>query len=279
MSVQTNGDPVYALGQSAEEERRLQRQSALMDPATRRLFEAAGIGPGMKVLDVGSGAGDVAMLAAGMVGPTGSVVGVERNPTIVETARRRTRAAGHANVTFVAGDIREVALDNDFDAVVGRLILCHLPDPVATLRELLPHLRSGGVAAFYELDLAVPGTSYPTTPLSEKVFRWVGQAFTAAGVDVTAGTGMHRIFLDAGLEAPHILADALTGGSPAFVEEMTTYAAETLHTLLPVLIKGGFATADEVGIDTLAGRWRDELLAHRSIIRANLFMGAWAHKA
>ena len=277
MSTQTNSDPVYALGQSEEEERRLQRQSVLMDPATRRLFDAAGIGPGLKVLDIGSGAGDVAMLAARVVGPTGSVVGVEMNPAIVETARRRARAAGHTNVTFVAGDIRDVPFDDDFDAVVGRLILCHVPDPAAMLRRLVPHLRSGGVAAFYELDLTVPGAAYPTTPLSEKVFRWVVQGLTYAGVDATTGTGLHRTFLDAGLEAPELLVDALAGGSPAALEELTIYAAETVRTILPALIKGGFATEAEVGIDTLAGRWRDELLAHRSIVRANLFIGAWAH--
>src|SRR4051794_41810985 len=102
MTAQTNGD-TYWLGRSEAEEQRLKRQAALHAPMTRRLFEAAGIGPGMKVLDLGSGAGDVAMLAARMVGPTGSVVGVDINPVVLEAAQRRVRAAGNANNTFVAG--------------------------------------------------------------------------------------------------------------------------------------------------------------------------------
>src|SRR3954454_23790260 len=97
MTEQTNDD-TYAMGRTTAEEVRLQRQAVLGEPATRRLFEAAGIGPGMKVLDLGSGAGDVAMLAARMVGPTGSVVGVDINPTIVQTARQRAQARGLPNV-------------------------------------------------------------------------------------------------------------------------------------------------------------------------------------
>src|SRR4051794_6789494 len=99
MSARANDS--YALGRSEEEERRLQRQGALLAPFTRRLFAAAGIGPAMKVLDLGTGAGDVALIAAEMVGPGGSVVGVDHNPAILETARHRTTAAGHANITFI----------------------------------------------------------------------------------------------------------------------------------------------------------------------------------
>jgi hypothetical protein len=90
---------------------------------------------------------------------------------------------------------------------------------------------------------------------------------------------MHRIFLDAGLDAPQGLTDALTGGSPAFIEEFTAYVAETVRSLLPLLIQGGIATAEEVDIDTLAARCRDEALGHGSVIRSFLFMGAWAPKA
>jgi tRNA A58 N-methylase Trm61 len=100
MSAQSPED-TYAMGRTEAEERRLQLQAALHEPDTRRLFEAAGIGAGMKVLDLGSGAGDTAMLAAEMVGPTGRVVGVDMNATILETARRRALEAGHANITFL----------------------------------------------------------------------------------------------------------------------------------------------------------------------------------
>ena len=68
----------YALGSTDTEHERLIRQAVYLAPLTERLFQEAGIGPGQRVLDLGSGVGDVAMLAARLVGPSGEVVGVER---------------------------------------------------------------------------------------------------------------------------------------------------------------------------------------------------------
>jgi ubiquinone/menaquinone biosynthesis C-methylase UbiE len=98
------------------------------------------------------GAGDVALLAARLVGSEGEVVGIDTNPSIIETARARARDAGCSNVSFVAGDIRELSLPQDFDAVVGRYVLMFMPDPVAAMRAVVGHLRPGGIAAFPEPD-------------------------------------------------------------------------------------------------------------------------------
>jgi len=68
----------YVLGDTGAEHARLVRQAAIFNPFTERLFRDAGIGPGQRVLDIGSGVGDIAMLVARLVGPTGEVVGVER---------------------------------------------------------------------------------------------------------------------------------------------------------------------------------------------------------
>jgi ubiquinone/menaquinone biosynthesis C-methylase UbiE len=67
----------YALGSTDAEHERLIRQAARLAPLTERLFREAGIGPGQRVLDLGSGVGDVAMLVARLVGPSGEVVGIE----------------------------------------------------------------------------------------------------------------------------------------------------------------------------------------------------------
>src|SRR5262252_2820612 len=97
----TGGTRGYVFDRTrADEERRLEKQSAIMDPFTERLFRDGGLGEGMRVLDLGSGAGDVAMLAARIVGTAGVVVGVEGSPVAIETARRRAAAAGLRHVTF-----------------------------------------------------------------------------------------------------------------------------------------------------------------------------------
>ena len=91
----------------------------------------------MRVLDVGSGAGDVALLAADLVGPTGEVVGVEVAPETIAIAEQRVAAAGLSNVRFVRADLRDLRLDEaPFDAIVGRWVLMYQPDPADLLRRL-----------------------------------------------------------------------------------------------------------------------------------------------
>ena len=84
-------DPIYTPGTSDSETQRLIAQSQIYDAATRRLMMDAGVESGMRVLDLESGACHVAMVAASVVGPTGQVVGVDRNPAILATARRRVQ--------------------------------------------------------------------------------------------------------------------------------------------------------------------------------------------
>ncbi len=84
---QRERDAIYVMGRTDHESRRLELQDGLFNAWTRGLFARAGIGPGMHVLDVGSGTGAVARLAAELVGEQGSVTGVDLNPAILETAR------------------------------------------------------------------------------------------------------------------------------------------------------------------------------------------------
>jgi ubiquinone/menaquinone biosynthesis C-methylase UbiE len=251
----TDPSDSYALGRSAAETERLIRQAQIYGPLTRQLFLAVGISSGMKVLDVGSGAGDVALLLADLVGPRGSVVGVEMNPTILETARARVRAAGWMNVTFFEGDVDDVGLDDDFDAVVGRWILMYLPDPVGVLRRLLSHLRPGGVVAFQENDFTYPPTTFPPAPLHEKVKRWTTPPPGSPGPEQQMGSKLYRTYLDAGLRAPQLRLEAPIGGGedwPGYA-----YVADTIRSLLPMLEQvGGLVSAEEVEVDTLADRLR-----------------------
>src|SRR5262245_46774583 len=118
-----NSTPQYALGSSDAEHERLIRQAGCLDPLTERLFREAGIVSGQRVLDIGSGVGDVAMLAARLVGPAGEVVGIERDPRSIARARERVMKAGLFHVSFMVGDVSETQGGGPYDAVVGRFIL------------------------------------------------------------------------------------------------------------------------------------------------------------
>src|SRR5262245_42152261 len=134
----------YVLGHGDRELERLATQARQIGPITRRIFVEAGIAPGLRVLDVGSGGGDVSLLLAELVGPKGEVVGADRSPVAIEAATRRVQAEGLANVRFVEGDPAVLAFDAPFDAIAGRYVLMFQPDPAAMLRGLARQLKPGG---------------------------------------------------------------------------------------------------------------------------------------
>ena len=274
MSKRNQTDPEYVMGRSAQETARLQKQSLLYNPSTRRLFEEAGITTGMKILDVGSGAGDVALLAADLVGPNGTVIGVDPNPSILQTARERVHAAGLGNVSFIAEDIRSVELDQDFDAVVGRVVLLYLDEPEALLRLLSGHLRPGGIVAFQDLDWTNGPTAVPPSRHLAQVWEWVPEMFRRAGLETQMGFKLHRIFLAAGLPAPTMHLYAPVGGGSDWAGY--DYMANGLRSNLPHILQHGVATEEEVDIDTFAERLRAEVVGQQGVIMLPTFIGAWA---
>ena len=154
-------DSQYQLGHEADELEHLNVQGRALAAPTRALVEAAGVCAGMRVLDLGSGAGDMSFVAAEVVGPDGEVVGIERSPEAVAQATARASRRGLANVSFVLGDIHDESGRGPFDAVVGRLVLMYVPDPAAMLRTQAATLRPGGLVAPIEFGVdsarTIPG--------------------------------------------------------------------------------------------------------------------------
>jgi ubiquinone/menaquinone biosynthesis C-methylase UbiE len=267
----------YPLGRTDSETRRLIAQNDIYGPITRRMFEAAGIGAGMSVLDVGSGAGDVALLLAELVGPRGRVVGVDMNSEILETARARAKGAGWNNITFHAAEVRQATIRPDFDAVVGRLVLMYIPEHVELLRFLSTLLRPGGIIAFCEMDMTYPPTTFPPTELAEQLQRWMIPPFDlGVGAEMQMGTKLFNAFVDAGLPAPELQLEAPIGGGPDWPGY--DYTAETLRNLMPALQAMIGLDPSEVDIETLAQRIREDALANRAVQMLPMLIGAWSRK-
>ena len=109
------GQTNYLLGDSEQELERLAAQARLIELITRGFLRDAGIGPGMRVLGVGTGVGDVAFLAAEFVGAGGEVLGVDRSFAAIATARARADALSLRNVSFTEGDPATMSFDRPFD--------------------------------------------------------------------------------------------------------------------------------------------------------------------
>ena len=189
----------YVLGSDEVELARLDRQAASIGPPTQLLLKAAGIGPGLRVLDLGTGLGHVARLAGQLVGPAGKVVGLDRAAQALAVARRRVEAAGEHHVSFVEGDVAGWRADEPFDAIVGRLVLFHLPDPVMTVRHHLQNLAPGRLFVALDFDIGAVRTEPPVGLVAE-AGDWINRAFRAAGASPTIGARLGPILEQAGLD-------------------------------------------------------------------------------
>jgi SAM-dependent methyltransferase len=260
----------YPFADRVAEDERLIAQGRLFDPLTDRLLRQAGLAPGMRVLDLGSGSGNVARLAADLVGPHGAVVGIERDPAAVELARRRTESA---NVEFRVGDVQALEeIEGDFDAVIGRLVIMYLTDPVAALRRAAALVRPGGVICVHEADLVYPSAN-PFGPLWSRTQTYFTQALEKAGIARSMGPALYGTFRMAGLPGPTLLVEAFAAGGP----DAPAWAwANVISAAIPLMERFGVATRADIDPDTLADRLLAETLADDGCVIGPPMFGAWA---
>jgi SAM-dependent methyltransferase len=264
----------YVLGSTDAEHERLTRQAKTLEPYTERLFRDAGLGRGQRVLDIGSGVGAVALLAASLVGETGHVVGVDRDAMALAKARSRAGAAHTTNVRFIETDLADLQVDGQFDAIVGRFILMFLPDPIATLRLLVRHLRPGGVLVFQEPSWNSFFSQTQHLPLRTACGELLCEAFSRAGARPDMELILFRGMLESGFEAPQLRVEIPIASNP----EGRRWVCDLLMTVRPRLEDLGISSNKVGDFSTLAARLEAELEAARSYAPLVGLVGAWARK-
>ena len=271
-------DLQYPLVQTDREFDRLIEQGRFYGELTERLFIAAGIQPGMRVLDVGCGAGDVSFLLARLVGPSGRVTGIDLSSAAIASALKRAAGAGLTNVAFVEDELSRFASPVPFDAVVGRFILIYQSDPVAALRHVVTQVRRGGIVAFQETDCSRwPPARLPNPPLLARVSDWFQQTYVALGAEMQMGMKLPSVLQQAGLPMPETRVESrlvTDADSPYY-----RLIAEFFRMLLPTLEGLGVATAAEVDVATLEERLRAEIRAFGAVVMTPPLVGAWAVKS
>lgn len=266
----------YVMGHTDHERRRLSLQACVLNPLTRDFLRRAGISAGMRVLDLGSGVGEVSLIAAALVGPHGHVTGLDFDPQALEIARARSLENGYEHVTFEACSIDDHRSERPYDAVIGRHILIHVPDVLATLRQAVASVHTGGIVAFQEYDLSRGVPPFPETPTSWRVHQLFIDLFARITRHADIGVRLYHLMVEAGLPAPEARAECPIDGGPdsPFYE----WYAETTRSILPHLEAAGLATATELDVDTLADRIRAEAVAARSGIVGPMMVGVFARK-
>lgn len=155
--------------------------------------------PGETVLDLGSGPGLDALLAARKVGPQGRVIGVDMTDAMLERARRTAAEAGAAQVEFREGRLEALPIaDASVDAVTSNCVINLVPDKRAVFREVARVLKPGGrlVVSDIVLDTALPEV------VAQDMLAWVG---------CVAGAALRKDYFamiaSAGLTAIQVLSD------------------------------------------------------------------------
>jgi SAM-dependent methyltransferase len=269
------GEAPYVLGHSDVELRRLESQARSINPMTRRFLLEAGIAPGMRVLDVGSGGGDVSLLVADLVGPTGQVVGFDRSATAVEAARSKAEAAGRPNVSFVTGVAESLSFDQPFDAVVGRYVLQFQRDPVALLETLRSLAAPTAPIVFHELDWSGV-SSVPAAETYDRLAGWLTAAIEQSGASAHMGLRLPGVFVEAGLGDPQVRLEQRIGiGSSA--TEVVDRLVGLARSLAEAMADAEIVGADELGLDSLAERIMTEVTAGSCLIRSHLQVAAWSN--
>jgi SAM-dependent methyltransferase len=271
-------DDGYVLGYSDAEHRRLQAQARLLQPWTEHFFRSGGLREGMVVLDLGSGAGDVSMAAADIVGPTGRVIGVDRDARSVERATERAAQAGYAGrVEFRTAALDDLDAGIAYDAIVGRYILLYLSDPAATLRRLTRMLRTDGVLIFHEIDLTESRPTWPACAVWDDSYRLLAQAFRAGGAQPDFGRRLNRTFLDAGLPRPELESVTPAGSGPDSV--IVDWLAMSLLSLEPALTAAGLTLPAGLSYDASLGDRLGAALAEQgSQVLGPAQYGAWTRR-
>jgi SAM-dependent methyltransferase len=193
----------YVLGHSPDEYGRLRRQGQTFEAVTRRLFHAIGLQPGWTCLDLGCGPGETMRLMGEIVGPSGEVTGLDRDPKAGRDAIERLQAAGTSRYRFIEADM-ESADDIGgelFDFTFARLALLFTRDPVAVLRRMYRWTKPGGTIAVQDLYVRTINL-YPKLEAGSELARVILETCTRSGQDMEFAFKLPVYFVDAGIGAP-----------------------------------------------------------------------------
>ncbi len=275
MTSTPDENAAYVLGHSDSELARLERQAAFFADMTRDILVRAGIAPGMRVLDLGCGVGDVSSIAAELVGPQGKVLGIDISSEALTVAERRMRAAGLNQAGFTVSTIEDFDNYDGFDAVIGRFILIHVPEPASLLDMLAQRVRTGATLAFVEMDLST-ATALPPLPLLGRCVDWIVEVYRRAGRESDMGSKLFATFRAAGLDPSMIGHTRIASETD---RDGFAFVTQSIRSLLPAIEKLGIARPEDVGVDTLFERLAAEAEGGSHCIFYPRLIGAWANTA
>ena len=264
----------YVLGYTSLEQQRLIRQARVLAPLTQRFLRDAGICSGMRVLDIGCGMGDVTVIAAQLVGAAGHVTSIDLDQASIETAQRRAAAFGFENTSFHRADIAEYVSSSPFDAVIGRLVLEFVPDPIAIIKRLYGMLRPGGILALQEPTWKLWLTYSAHLPLRLSVTKAARDAFQLGGANTEMEQQLYQGFIASGFHEPQLRVELPVGNSPEF----RSLLPDLFTAVMPNIIAKSLTIGHLGDLNTLKDRLDEELDKQNSFASFVALIGVFGRK-
>lgn len=188
----------YLLGDSTAEVEHLVNQAEVFADVAAELLDQVGLAAGASAIDVGCGALGILPLLCDRVGPSGRVVGLDREARILDAARKAADQRG-LPVEFVQGDATGLDLPaGSFDFVHERTVLLNVQDPAKVVAEMIRIARPGGVIALEEPDSA-GWVCDPPHPAWDPLLAELLAAYRRNGKNFNTGRRIARMLRDAGL--------------------------------------------------------------------------------
>lgn len=263
----------YLLGDSEPEYRRLVNQAGLIAGEAERLLDELDIGEGAMAVDLGCGPRGVLDQLSRRVGPSGSVVGVERNPQFAEAARTFVSERKLANVEILRADARATGLPRGaFDLVFARLVLVNVPAPEGIVEEIAALARPGGIVVSYEADFQ-PHLCEPPSPAWDRLIDIYGAYSAAHGVDLFVGRKTYRLLGEAGIADIRLV--PIVHVYP-FGHPRRMVLLDFLENAREQIVVEGFAPRGELA--DLIEQLRTDLDDPRRLVVSHLFYEVWGRK-
>lgn len=189
----------YLLGHSQDEEERLRRLPRELAPDSNQFLDRLGIQPGDRAVDIGCGPQGILDLLSDKVGPTGRVIGVERNESTAQLGQQFVFEHQFRNVQVLHGDAKATGLPRaSFDLVHARLVFVNAPEPQRVLDEMVALVRPGGTVASQEVDWGM-SLCHPPSPAWDRLLGVFEAYSRSQGVDLCIGRKTYQMFRSVGL--------------------------------------------------------------------------------
>jgi SAM-dependent methyltransferase len=243
MSSVPDDDPAYSLALSDQEVTRYRMMAAIARSTEADAWTRAGIVAGARVADVGCGPGLVLVELADVVGPGGTVTGVDREESAVATAAAMVARAGAAHATVQRGDAWSTGIDpGSLDVVNIRHVLAHntTDHRLAILRHALDLLAPGGHLYLVDADLTAARTDPPDADLDDLTERYCHH-LVDTGRDPAVGAHLGSLVREAGFELEERIATIVMPPPESLAEiRPPAWAARD------AMVASGHATAADV---------------------------------